>query len=365
MVVYYDESILTYIASIRNYFGLKSSYASNSEFDKIINEKKPNNIFILLVDGMGANQVERKLPEDSFIRRHMLFKTSTVFPPTTTAATTAIENGKAPNENAWLGWNTYLKDENKYVIPFTGEDYYSSEKYGYNYYRDKFPVTTTVEELNAIGINSRELYPAWRKGGCETLEIMTKKLVEYSYSNEYKHIYAYFDEYDSLMHRNGPNSKKADDYLFYVNKCLEELEKEFNEGTMIMVIADHGQIEVERQYDLSASKYNEYFSAKPYIEPRACMMSIKEDKREQFEKEFLEEFEDEFILLNRQQILDTHLFGEKENHPKFLDLISDYIAIGKGHTTLDYFEGDPFVMKGHHAGMNEDELIIPVVIYQK
>ena len=49
MIVYYEESILSYVASIRKHFGLKSSYNSNTEFDKIIQEKNPRNIFLVLV----------------------------------------------------------------------------------------------------------------------------------------------------------------------------------------------------------------------------------------------------------------------------------------------------------------------------
>ena len=62
MIVYYDESILTYVASIRNYFGLTSSYPAHEGLTGILNEKRPNKIFLMLIDAMGSNLIEIKLP---------------------------------------------------------------------------------------------------------------------------------------------------------------------------------------------------------------------------------------------------------------------------------------------------------------
>ena len=90
MIVQYDESILSYVASIREYFGLSSSFAPNRELSKRIREEKPKRIYLILIDAMGANLIKRKLSSEAFLNRNMMTDTSTVFPPTTTAATTAI-----------------------------------------------------------------------------------------------------------------------------------------------------------------------------------------------------------------------------------------------------------------------------------
>ena len=95
MFVNYEGSILSYIASIRRYFGLTSSYGSDPRLSKLLEEQRPGKVFVLLVDAMGTNLIRQKLPEDAFLRRNMLATTTTVFPSTTTAATTSIRNGKA------------------------------------------------------------------------------------------------------------------------------------------------------------------------------------------------------------------------------------------------------------------------------
>lgn len=120
MIVHYDESILSSVAAVRDYFQLSSSYPAEKRLRDLLEKKKPKQIFLILIDAMGAHLIQRKLASDAFVNRHLLYKTMTVFPPTTVAATTSIRSGKAPNENAWLGWIEYMEDFDDEIIPFFG-----------------------------------------------------------------------------------------------------------------------------------------------------------------------------------------------------------------------------------------------------
>lgn len=362
MFVYYDDSILSYVASIREYFGLSSSYNPNKQFSNLINTNKPKKIFLLLVDGMGGNLIDRKLEPNCFLRKNMIKKVSTVFPATTVAATTSIRNGKAPNENAWLGWVQYLSEVNDYIIPFTGIGFYNDIKYGNNIMTDAIPVKSIEDELNDLNIKSRALFPDFAEDGCENFDVMCKRLVDYSNSDEYRFIYAYWDKYDANMHEYGPNSKECDDYLKYINDAIEKLSNNLSEDTMLIVTADHGQVEIKEEYNLYGSKYDKYIIGKPFLEARACMLNIKEGMHEKFEMEFKKEFEDKFVLLNRKQILETKLFGYKQSHPRFKEFIGDYLAIGKRNTVLVYKEIYEPMLKGQHSGISDDELIIPIIV---
>ena len=365
MIVYYDESILSYVASIRRYFGLSSEYEPNTKFSNLISSKKPKKIFLLLVDGMGANLINNKLPEDSFLRKNMIFKTTTVFPSTTTAATTSIRNGKAPNQNAWLGWIQYFKEVNDFVIPFRNKGFYNDKTYGDNFAYNIIPVSFTEDELKKSLIKSKTLFPAFMEDGCDDFDTMCNRLIDHSKNSEYEYVYAYWDKYDSYMHEHGPSSKICDAYLEYINYEIERVANNLSDDTMLIVIADHGQIDVKEEYNLYGSKYQKYFRNKPSLEPRAMTFYIKDEYKDEFEKEFKNEFEDRFVLLTHKQVLETHLFGDKQNHLRFEEFIGDFIAIGKGNTILAYKEQPIPSMKGQHAGMLEDELMVPVIVYQK
>lgn len=366
MIVYYDESILSYVASIRKYYGLDSSYKSNEKFDEMIKEYNPNKIFLFLIDGMGANLIERKLPEDSFLRRNLKFKVQTVFPPTTTAATTSIRNGKGPNENGWLGWTQYVKEFDDVIVPFLGTGYYNDNYYGGRPAMEKLvPITDTETELNNIGIRARKLFPEFEEDGCKNLDEMCSRLINYSNNDDYKYIYAYWDKYDSYMHKHGVDNNICDSYLQYINYELENLANNLNEDTMLVIVADHGQITLDSLYNIYGSKYDKYLRLKPSIEGRAQAFFIKEGMEEEFEKEFKNEFEDSFVLLSKKQVLDTHLFGDNENGERFIEFIGDYIAIAKKNSCFEYCEEGDIPLVGNHAGMCDDEIMIPVIVYKK
>ncbi len=366
MIVYYDESIMTYVSSIRNYFGLSSSYPVNKRFSELLKEKHPQKLFFFLVDGMGANLIKRKLPEDSFLRRNMTYETSTVFPPTTTAATTAILTGKSPNETSWIGWMQYVREIDDIIVPFRGVSYYTNRVYDPELMYQLFPVKPIARELNEKGIPALEIYPSFRPGGCESFHEVCERLEECSHDPDLSFVYAYYDEYDTIMHQYGPSSKEADAYLLHVNEELEKLSESLSEDTLLVVTADHGQIDIEGCHNLYGSEFEKYLRRRPACEQRAMVFYIREGMEKEFERRFKEVYEDEFILLSRKQVLETRIFGEGENHPRFEEMIGDYLAIAKKKSVLNYLEeGIPYTMKGQHAGMHPDELRIPVITYMK
>ncbi|MBQ6126754.1 MAG: alkaline phosphatase family protein [Erysipelotrichaceae bacterium] len=366
MIVYYDESILTYVASIRNYFGLTSSYPANEALSALLNEKRPEKIFLMLIDAMGSNLIERKLPEDSFLRKHMTYVTTTVFPSTTTAATTAIRNGRAPNENAWLGWCQYLKEADDIIVPLRSCSFYEDRIYPGDIMNQYVPVSSTENELNRIGIKARNLYPSFREDGCEDFDEMCGRLIRFSNDEDFRYIYAYWDKYDSYMHKHGPSSKICDAYLNFLDREIENLAENLAEDTMLIVTADHGQVDTNRVYNLYGSPFDAYFSMRPSIEPRAMTFFIKEGMQEEFAKKFKETFENDYVLLTHRQVLETRLFGDHENHPRFEEFVGDFLAIAKSDLVLDYSDrpkNSKGKFGGMHAGMCEDELMIPVITY--
>ena len=364
MFVNYDESILNYIASIREYYGLESSYAPKDDFSKYLNDIQPERIYLLLIDGMGSRLIQRKLKEDSFIRRHQIAETFTVFPPTTTAATTSILNGKAPNENAWIGWTQYVKEVDDIVVPFYGSSYYGDKKYGKEFFYNTIEVSDIMSELNAKGIKASEIYPAFRKNGAKDFEELMTKMVKATNESDDKFIYLYWDKYDSLMHDNGVTSSVSDDYLNHMNSLLEKSVKELKSNTLLIVVADHGQVDIEEEINIYDTNLSEYLIRPVTCEPRATVFYVKEEYKDIFAHEFKKQFSDGFILLSHEQVLDTHLFGDRENHPRFEEMIGDYIAIAKKHKHLVYQEKPKDKkFKGGHAGCHLDELMIPFIIY--
>lgn len=365
MFVYYDESILTYISAIRKYFGLSSDYTPNSALLDLMKKQKPAKVFVLVIDGMGANLIKNKLDENSFLRKNMLFETTTVFPPTTVAATTSIRNGKAPNQNGWVGWSQYMKEVDDIVIPFYGKGYYNDIDYGKDLVWHALPVDSIEKELSRNGVKADSVFPNFDKNGVDDFDEMCEVLANYSNSRGHKFVYAYWDCYDTYMHKYGPSSKICDSYLWHINYEIENLANNLNKNTMLIVMADHGQIDVKRNYNLYGSKFDKYFERKPALDPRCMAFYIKEGLKEEFEVEFKKEFENDYILLSHKQVLQAKLFGDKRNHKRFEEFIGDYLGIAKSDMSLNYIEKPKKYMVGQHSGCLDDELLVPIIVYKK
>lgn len=102
----YNECITNLACSIRKYFGLKFKHNTLEYVDKLLSEKNPKNVVVILFDGMGSRILKRNLDKNAFLVKHMAKEITTVFPATTTAATTSMRTGLNPVEHGYLGWYT-------------------------------------------------------------------------------------------------------------------------------------------------------------------------------------------------------------------------------------------------------------------
>ena len=358
MFVNYDDCILALSSSICNFLGVEGTYPSHPLLDSLIDDFKPKKIILCLIDAMGAKLIERKLGADSFMKKHLLEVTQTVFPPTTTAATTAILNGRSPNQNAWLGWYEYIKEDDDFIIPFLGKGYYSKKDYGSDFVFNKIPVKSFLD-LD----KTHDIFPKFRKDGAKTIEEFVERIVADSFSKD-RFIYAYWDEYDDMMHHLGVDHQKCDDYLNKIDDLFKKAAPRLSNDSLLIITADHGQIDLLEEIEIKSGPLDKYLVRKISNEGRCSVFYVKKGFEETFEKEFKRNYQEDFILLNKEQVLRSQLFGAKENHERFDELIGDFVAIAKGKKSFVYQKGkDHEKIIGAHAGLSDEELLVPIIAY--
>ena len=84
-----EESLLSLTASLLRHYGGETPHPSLPRLDALL-EKGFRNVAVLLFDGMGESVLREWLPADAFLRRHEAGTLSSVFPPTTVAATMVV-----------------------------------------------------------------------------------------------------------------------------------------------------------------------------------------------------------------------------------------------------------------------------------
>ena len=85
----YNECITNLACSIRKYFELEYNHNTLDYIDKLLEEKQPKNVIVMLFDGMGSRILDRTLNKDDFFIKNRYKEITTVFPATTTAANTS------------------------------------------------------------------------------------------------------------------------------------------------------------------------------------------------------------------------------------------------------------------------------------
>lgn len=322
------------------------------------------NIVVLLLDGMGSKVMERSLEGDGFFLRRKKADYHSVFPPTTVAATTSIRSGLQPCEHSWLGWDCYFPQINKNVTVFTNTetgtstpaaDYHVAQKYcGYE---------TVVEKINRHVGQAYEVMP-FEEPFPQTMEAICERIEELCRKPGKKYIYAYWNEPDKTMHETGCYSEETKRVVRGLEEQVETLCRKLNDA-LVIVTADHGLVDTKNVSLTDYPKICECLKWLPSIEPRALNLFVKEEKKDQFEQEFEKAFGGQFLLMTKDQVLESQIFGDGTEHPNFRGMIGDYLAIGTGDVTIFSDREEAESMKGVHAGLLETEMQIPLIVEER
>jgi len=149
----YDHSIVSVTNSVLRAFGAQRRHTSLPLLDDAL-ARGYRNVVLMLFDGMGTEALETHLPDNSFLRRHVVDTLSSVFPSTTSAALPSIESGLTPYEHGWLGWNLYFRELDQIVdlFPNTVKDSHGVPAAEFHAARTFLPFETITPAIVQAGL---------------------------------------------------------------------------------------------------------------------------------------------------------------------------------------------------------------------
>ncbi len=71
-----------------------------------------------------------------------------------------------------------------------------------------------------------------------------------------------------------------------------------------------------------------------------------------------------FKLYNKEEIIESRLFGDGDVNELFEDALGDYIAIAESSNKCILTKGDDELVS-QHAGYTDDEIYVPLIIIEK
>ena len=374
----YSHANLNLVHSLLKYYGVESNRKGLKEIDVLLCTRKYKKIVLLVMDGLGYHNL-KNYNSNSFLASKDKGPISTIYPSTTAAVMTMYESGLPAFESGWVSWSTHFKSLNRSIDLFTGKDSLTQEAVSYPY-RDLIKYESIYKKIRNKNPNLDiyQLYPEKINKDAEpcvqlkyqTIVDLVDKLNELCSDNNEKFIFAYCNEPDASMHTLGPDAKEIHLIMDEFDDLMKVFYNNLDNETLVIVTADHGQIEITKTY-----YFNEYqdlmdmLVMPPLLEGRVRSFFVKSEYRDVFEEKFKNYFADDFILCTKDDVYICDLFGDGKEHELFKDSIGDYIAIAVKNAVIDYispFLGDDgFVFKGHHAGLCKEEMEVPLIILKK
>jgi len=358
----YNNGLVNLACSILKHYKAPYQHKTLPMMDALL-AKNYRNVVVVLLDGMGVDAIEYHLPEDSFLRSHMAAVISSVFPPTTTSATTTLETGLTPTEHGWLGWCLYFPEIDKNVNAFrnTLKDTYI-EAENYHVATKYLPYKSIYDKINEAGNAKAYSVSLFGSNKVSTHVEMFAEIKRLCEQEGPKYIYAYSNEPDNTMHNTGCDSEDTRKWCAEFNYQVEEMSKVLSD-TLLIVTADHGHCNI-RNYILSDYPNLLKMLIRPIsIETRAASFFVKEEYTDKFVDEFHKSFGDEFLLLTKQEVIEQKLFGDGERHPKFDEMIGDFLSIAISDAGIVQSRKSKQFLSDH-AGMTKQEMDVPLIVVE-
>jgi hypothetical protein len=337
-------------------------------------------ILMVLVDGLGMEILERVRPP-RFFGSAEIRELRAVFPSTTATVLSSLATLTWPAEHGVTGWFTRLPNLRRTVLPL------------------RQLVADTGEPLSDLGIGPADVVraaPVQSEFRIPARTLLPKHYVRDPYSRwarsdakgvgyrSTRHafrritrllrfipgrlfLYAYVPIVDALSHRNGPDSDVVAATVMDVDRYLARLADRLDEGTRLLVTADHGQVyvPVQSRYVLRpGDRLLGSMECPPSGEPAVPVFHVREGMEEEFRDALAEHCNGAFALLTPSEIEDLRLYGPDPLAVETRRRLGTYIGISPEPVSLEYIPegGTPRSYPGVHGGLRPAEMRVPLAI---
>lgn len=360
-----ERCLVNVSSSVLSYFGVKPFHATLESLDRIFAERQPQKVAILLFDGLNTYVKNKNLkPEDSLIR-HSKISVTSVFPPTTVAATTALLSGRFPCETGWLGWSQYFREFDVTLDMFTHTISKTGKKYPRALPEEFCSYESIVEKIDKEGNGSGDMLRPHAIGGQAKNLSHFFELLDAKLSGKKKEfLYAYWPDPDAVMHEEGVSSRKVRQVIRYINKHVARIASK-HKDTLFLVLADHGMVDIKFHRIDEHPDFYALLERNPCLDCRATLFFVAPENQKRFESLFERYYGKYFLLKNKRDILAENWFGIGTPHPLFESFLGDYMAVSVSDRAffIPDESGENIPFAAAHSGILKEETEIGIAVY--
>ncbi|CAN5513919.1 alkaline phosphatase family protein [soil metagenome] len=344
-------------------------------------------VILIVIDGLGADALDEAAGRGDvpglMSAAHQTTLTS-VFPPTTAAATTSLQYGVGLGNHGMAGYTLYLPEIDQVFNMITwgvagngsidvNAPAPASFLRGPNLFNllaragiDPVIVSNQAFETSPLSLAQAS---GVRFRGYKTLADFTYRLIRELERPGRRFVYGYWDGFDALGHVWGADSSVARLELRLIDRALREglfqpLES-LGEDVALIVTADHGHADMPRDSRLDLAEIPGLLDAlahRPTGEPRQLGLAVREGSRVDVQALY-DAWGDRIAVLTSADAIEAGLFGPPPHHPDLLARTGDILLLAGGAGSFTYPGGSTGSVGGH-GSLTQREMAAPLLVWR-
>lgn len=367
---------------------------SDPQFDNFVSSSEIENVVFLLLDGFGFRSIERVKERTGFPsfqmleREALILPLTSVFPSTTSTATTALHTGLTPQQHGVLGYTMYMRelgaivqmldfcpvfsrrtvfelgfDPSTFIGRKTIHERFSEAGVPASLYISRYIVGSGLSQITNRGA---DIFPTL------TAPDLFTGLRQNLGRREKSFHFAYHASPDTIAHARGPFSEEYAaevESLFYSihRELFEKLDRSIAKKTLLMISADHGLAHINASEIIDVADHRkllQMLKVPPTGDSRCVILHAKNEREvPNIFDYFQRKFPGQFHLMKSSDAVRDGLFGRGEIKEEVPDRLGDVIAVPKGNLAIDNSDvqrRDDYV-PGRHGGLSFDEMVVPLI----
>lgn len=326
---------------------------------------------VALIDGLGARLLRARAAHAPFLRSLLpdAQELSAGFPSTTANSLSSLGTGLLPGAHGVVGYR--LRD------PGTGEIFsqlaWDSDTDPQQWVPDSTLFERlTSESIDVVGLGEpkfagRGLNRASLRGGrfrgSGSLDERVAQAAAEVRAPGRRLVYFYWGNLDKMGHVHGVDSWEWLSELEAVDAALHSLAQSLKPDTGLFITADHGMVDVPHESRLDLAEHPELRSGLVGVggEPRAIHLYTQPGAQNDVAAAFTAATQGRAHVLTRAEAIGQGWFGPVR--PAVTDRIGDVIVVaGDSFGIVDSLNDSPssLALVGHHGGVTESELAVPL-----
>jgi len=352
-------------------------------------------VIVVVLDAVGYLGFKRLLEREEtgfgrLVEKGTFVPLTSVFPSTTMAAMSSIWTGRTPADHGFLGRRLFLAeygflaDMIRLMPAIHGRPGSLLQR---GWVPEAFiPVPHLAQLLSDAGCRTvAHLYGPHAGGGLARLFLRGVEQIEgfINYSDMWINVRdtvmgrteapllvnVYWAGTDDVAHTYGPEDERLGAAVRQIAQSFERdfldpLPEAAREGTVVIITADHGQVETPPERAVHLSDHpdlKEMLLWPPCAEPRASYLHIRRGCGGMVRDYVAMHLADQFLALDMERAVGAGLFGPGVMPGESRRRLGDLLLLARNDSRL-IPEGASAEERGEHGSLRPEEMLVPLMI---